>query len=249
MTRFSFSIITILTGILFSTPTKAQDLWSYDPANGPEKWGALSNEFAACNTGSYQSPINIEGTDPAILHGLQLHYNVNEVDLRHTGKQIIQNYKAGSFLHVGDKHFELRSFTFRTPAEHTIAEKSYPLEVQFEHIGMDGTKAILSVLGSEGLENKALKEIITNLPLEPGQNSTLNTAFINARDLVPHNKSYYRYNGSLTYPPCTEGVNWYILKTPIEFSKEQIDLLNALSGNNARPLHSRNHRIILDTNQ
>jgi carbonic anhydrase len=99
-----------------------------------------------------------------------------------------------------------------------------------------------------GDENAALNELLVNLPLEAGQTSKNKSVLVNARDLAPHDTAYYRYNGSLTQPPCSEGVSWYVLKTPIEVSPGQVNMLNALAGNNARPTQPRNNRIILDTN-
>ncbi|UTW55239.1 carbonic anhydrase [Kordiimonas sp. SCSIO 12610] len=235
--------------IFLSTNTVAQDAWSYEGNTGPDNWGNLSPDYKLCSAGQYQSPINIEGTDPAILHDLQLNYNVHPVDLRHHGKHIVQNYSNQSVLNVGASAYELKTLTFKSPAEHTIAGNRYPLEIQLTHQNKNGEVAILSIFGATGSENLALNEIIANLPLEAGQTSKNDKVVFNARDLTPHNKAYYRYNGSLTTPPCTEGVNWYILKTPIEASPQQINMLNALSGNNARPVNTRNHRIILDTNQ
>jgi carbonic anhydrase len=234
---------------LYTIPANAQDSWSYSGDTGPVNWGQLSQDYSTCSNGSQQSPIDIEGTDPAILHDLKLHYNVNTIDLRHRGNRIVQSYQADSLLSVGNKKFELKNITFRTPAEHTVSGNSYPIEIQFAHQDKDGRTAILSVLGTIGSENKALSEILANLPLEAGQASKNDNILINVRDLTPHNTAYYRYNGSLTQPPCSEGVSWYLMKTPVEVSSGQVNVLNALAGNNARPTQPRNNRIILDTNK
>ena len=159
----------ILTGAFFTPAANGQDIWSYEGATGPNYWGSLSNEYAACQAGAHQSPINLEGTDPAVLHALHLNYNVNPIALRHTGKQITQTYMPGSFLKVGVNDFELKSFTFHTPSEHTISGKQFPLEIQFKHEDKSGKTAILSVFGSYGDENQAASEIIQNLPLEAGK--------------------------------------------------------------------------------
>ena len=115
------------------------------------------------------------------------------------------------------------------------------------HRAATGERGIVVALFKEGRENRALSELMPHLPIEPDQRSRVENVLINARDFMPDDKSYYRYAGSLTMPPCTEGVSWYVLKESIEASAEQIDLLRGvLGGDNARPLQSRGNRLILD---
>lgn len=233
--------------LAFSSPVSAQENWSYAGTNGPEHWHSLSPANSMCATGRQQSPINIEGTEPVIMHRLITNYTVSPVHLRNDRVVINMPYEKGSMLTVGGKVFELRGFTFRTPAEHTIAGKSYPMSIQFMHEAITGVRAIVEVLVEEGKANLAAQELWDLMPLEPDQVNKRDKVLVNARDLMPADKSYYRYMGSLTTPPCTEGVHWYVLKTPIELSKEQIALVKGILGGKAsRPLQPRNNRIILD---
>lgn len=225
----------------------AQDNWSYSGANGPRTWHQLSPGNALCRTGQRQSPINIEGTDPVIMHRLVTDYKVAPIEMKNFGHSVGMTYTGRSLLRVGAKIFTLQGFSFHTPAEHTISGKRYPMSIQFLHTGPGGTRAIIETLVEEGMENIAAREVLGNLPLEPGQNVKRANILINARDLMPTDKAYYRYMGSLTTPPCSEGVHWYVLKKPIQLSKTQIALVKGVvGGDSARPVQVRNNRIILD---
>jgi len=242
----------VLTAGLLSTMVAgagalAQDAWSYSGGKGPNNWYQLSPANNLCRTGKSQSPINIEGTDPAIMHRLITDYGVSPLALKNNQIRVDMTYAPGSLLKVGRKNFTLMSMDFHTPAEHQVAGKVFPMSIQFKHRAADGNWAIIETLVKEGDENLAAQEIWDHLPLEPGQTVKLPKVLVNARDLMPTDKSYYRYMGSLSTPPCSEGVSWYILKRPIELSKSQIDLIRGIvGGDTARPLQPRNNRMILD---
>lgn len=229
-------------------PAKAQQAnWSYSGANGPSAWHTLSNGYAQCSTGKFQSPINIEGTEPAVMHRLRSNYLVAPVNMVNTRLGIAADYPAGSELKVGPKTFALNGFMFKSPAEHTVAGEAFPLSLQFIHRAQDGSRAIVVSLVKEGRENLAMSELTPHLPLEPDQRNRRPEVLFNARDLMPNDSGYYRYSGSLTMPPCSEGISWYVLKDPIEMSKEQINLIKGvIGGTNARPLQNRGNRIIMD---
>lgn len=225
----------------------AQDNWSYSGANGPDAWHTLSNSNAICAVGQFQSPINVEGTEPAVMHSLSPNYQVSALNLAHNRLAVGMDYENGSYLRVGTKNMALNGFLFRAPAEHTIAGETYPMSIQFMHRASNGDRAVVVTLVKEGRENRALSELLPHLPLEPGQRNRQASVLINARDLMPNDKRYFRYMGSLTMPPCTEGVSWYIYRQPIEASAEQINLIKGVTGgDNARPLQRRGNRIILD---
>lgn len=231
-----------------STALQAQETnWSYSGSNGPSNWHTLGGENAVCRSGQFQSPINIEGTEPAVMRRLETNYNVTPIDLTNNRLSVMMRYDAGSTLQVGRKTFILNGAVFHTPAEHTVAGETFPMSIQFMHTALDGSRAMIVTLIEEGAENKAITEFLPHLPLEPDQRNRRADVLVNARDLMPANKDYYRYTGSLTTPPCSEGVSWYILKQPITFSAEQISLIKGvIGGENARPLQQRGNRIILD---
>ncbi|GHF16419.1 carbonic anhydrase [Kordiimonas sediminis] len=237
----------VAAGFLGAVAADTTSDWGYAGATGPDNWGTLSQAYRTCATGSLQSPIDIEGTDPVIMHTLEPQYRVTDLDLVNTGKTLRQSYGRDSYLNVGDKRFTLQGFELRSPSEHTVMGQSFPMEIQLMHTSDKGETAIVSVLVEEGAENAAAAEFWQYLPLLNGQSFRSADIKINARDLMPFSLSYYRYMGSLTTPPCTEGVHWYVLKTPITLSKEQIDAAYGIMGRSARPVQPRFHRMILDT--
>ena len=230
------------------TTAQAQETnWSYSGTNGPQAWHSLGAANTTCRTGQFQSPINIEGTEPAVMRRLETNYTVTPIDLTNNRLSISMRYDAGSFLRIGTKSYALDGAVFHTPAEHTVADKTFPMSIQFMHTAADGTHAIVVSLIEEGPENKAITEFMPHLPLEPDQRNRRADVLVNARDLMPSSKNYYRYTGSLTTPPCSESVNWYILKDSVSFSAAQISLIKGvIGGDNARPLQQRGNRIILD---
>lgn len=234
--------VTLLSSLTFAAQATAAQDWSY---GNTAAWGG------SCKTGSMQSPIDISGTDPARTNPLQTHYNVAPLNLRNSGNGVVQSYPAGSQLKVGDKNYSLKGLIFHTPAEHSVMGQKFPASIQMMHQDATGKVAMIEVLIKIGAENVALQEIITKLPKTKGAVSADTTTLFNARDFMPFDKSYYRYMGSLTTPPCSEGVNWYVLKTPLTMSAAQIASLTAVagkSGSNARPVQPRNFRLIVDTN-
>ena len=221
----------------------ADDMWSYTGENGPANWGSSA---PVCANGALQSPIVIEGTEPALLNRIETNYSVAPVDMHNDRHSIHFTYTPGSMLKIGDKQFELEEFHFHTPAEHRILDTSFPMEIHFKHKMADGTFAVLAVMVKEGRSNLAAEEIWPHLPLEPDQTTRRPDIKINARDFMPDNKAVFRYMGSLTTPPCTEGINWYIFQQPIEFSSQQIAAIHGIMGDNARALQPRNNRMILN---
>lgn len=233
--------------MMAATVATAQDTWSYSGSNGPDAWHTLSNANALCAAGRFQSPINIEGTEPVVMNRLRPDYRVSAINLAHRRTMIAMDYENGSYLRVGRKVMALNGFLFRTPGEHTINGESFPMSIQFMHRASNGDRAIVVAPVKEGRENRALSELMPHLPIEPDQRNRREDMLVNARDLMPDNKDYFRYEGSLTMPPCAEGISWYIFKEPIEASAEQINLIKGVvGGDNARPLQRRGNRLILD---
>ncbi|WP_417449948.1 carbonic anhydrase [Kordiimonas sp.] len=237
------SLGSFVVTVALATATSAQDNWSYSGSNGPDNWGAGSS---VCANGSMQSPIVIEGTEPVYLNRLETHYMVSPLVMHNDRHTVRFNYAPGSKMKIGAKEYELKNFHFHTPAEHRVLTSSYPMEIHFDHAAADGTLARIAVLVKEGKSNMAAEEIWPHLPIEPDQTSRREEVKVNARDLMPNNRIFYRYMGSQTTPPCSEGVNWYIFKEPVEFSSQQIAALRGIMGENARPLQPRNNRMILD---
>lgn len=219
--------------------------WGYDGDAGPGQWGALSPEFAACGVGRSQSPIDLRVTDQAQMEPLTLKYRVSPLDVVYNGHTVQVNVAQGSTLQIGDKRFRLLQYHFHTPSEHQVDGHVHPMEIHFVHRDEAGHLAVVGVMVEPGESHLAAQEVWDNLADKATPSRKAERVLVNARDLMPDSLGYYRYMGSLTTPPCSEGVNWYVLKMPVQFSTEQIGRVEAIMGRNARPVQVRHDRMVL----
>ena len=219
--------------------------WGYEGEEGPENWGRLSQDFRACESGRMQSPIDIAGGVAANGDAIEFDYNLTPLSIVHNGHTIQVNYRPGSSITVGGNRYELLQFHFHTPSEHAVGHARAAMEVHFVHKNATGQLAVVGALMQAGGENMALREIWASMPKKAGPVKVNKQVLVNGRDLLPRDRSYYRYMGSLTTPPCSEGVNWYFLTQPITVSMEQVEWFAKAVGENARPLQALNHRLLL----
>lgn len=217
--------------------------WEYSEPNTPDTW---HNCFEDCG-GNIQSPINITGATPdAALSPLTTAYNDVPVDVINNGKTVQFNYATGSDLVINGDSYELLQFHFHTGSEHQVDDNQFPMEIHLVHQNAGGFYAVVSLLVQEGQENAFLKNFSDDYPSSEGGEFTSATQ-VNVEDLLPTNPDYYTYGGSLTTPPCSETVTWYVMKTPIEASSQQIsDMADILQGN-FRPLQPLDGRVILES--
>ena len=222
---------------------KATPHFEYEGANGPIWWGALREDWAKCSTGTRQSPINITGAvKMPTLKDPTLDYAPTTLRLTNTGHSIQVNYDAGSSLNLNGKTYELAQFHFHVASEHTIDGKSYAMELHLVHRYADDDLAVVGVLLEEGAANPTLAQFWDKLPSE-GTVNTGNT--LNIADILPNQRGYYTYEGSLTTPGCAEIVTWFVLKTPVSVSKEQVAAFQSVTGTStARPVQALNGRVI-----
>jgi len=218
--------------------------WSYSGEDGPQQWGDLTADYLMCSMGRNQSPIDLTGAVDANLDELILDYPnrgiVGEVNNGHT---IQENLNPGNFITIQGQQYEARQFHFHSPSEHRINGKSYPLEVHIVHTNQENQIAVLGVMFNEGEENSMLNQLNGFRPadLEPYTGPVDYNLLITARD------EYYTYNGSLTTPPCSEGVRWIVIKNPVTASKEQIEHFHdKMAADTNRPIQPRNARTILE---
>ncbi|MGJ8620811.1 MAG: carbonic anhydrase [Methylophilaceae bacterium] len=235
-----------------SDATKAEDStdkiihWKYAGKKGPEYWGDLSEDFISCKVGRNQSPIDIDKTITAPPKKLKTFQRFPVVDISNDGHTIQATFKAGNIMVVDTVMYEMKQVTFHTPSENTIKGKSFPLEAHFLHTDPKGNEAILAVMFDEGAENKALAKLWKQMPKTKVTPKKLNAKVLPS-ELMPREKAYYRYNGSLTMPPCTEGVIWIVMKTPMTASKSQIAAFKkVMRHSNNRPIQSLNGRIVIE---
>jgi len=222
--------------------------WSYAGKTAPRYWGALSPEFATCKNGKNQSPIDLRDATALGTQGLaslDIVYKPVPLKIINNGHSVQVSYPLGSYIKVGDHRFELMQYHFHTPSEHYKEGFAYPMEMQFVHRDGDGNLAVIAVLFQEGERNPILDGLLKRLPKEVGKQAIFNELKLNPVNFIPANTEFYKYSGSLTTPPCTEGVYWMVFKQPIEASAEQIMKMNELMGENARPVQPMFSRDLL----
>lgn len=215
--------------------------WGYEGEHGPDHWGMMSKDYAACSEGKQQSPINITATESADLADIVFNYKTSELHVLNNGHTVQVNYDSGSSITIDGVQYNLIQFHFHTPSEHTINGKSFGNELHLVHKNDKGELAVVGVLIEEGKENPAFKAIWSNLPKKANEKKDVKVA-IDAAQLLPETKSFYRYMGSLTTPPCSESVNWNVLKTPIQMSKKQIEAIQKIMHKNNRPVQPMHDR-------
>ncbi len=221
--------------------------WTYSGDVGPAHWGSLSADFEACEAGRMQSPIDIQAGESvrAGVADIEFDYRLTPLKILHNGHTVQVNYEPGSGITVDGKEFALLQFHFHTPSEHRVNGRQMPAEAHFVHLGEGGELAVVGVFLEWGEENLALSEFWNEVPTETTPERLFEHIAINARDILPPDLTYYRYMGSLTTPPCSEGVNWYVATEFIDASEAQILSLTAAIGPNARPVQARHNRLLL----
>jgi len=220
--------------------------WSHhEGEDGPKNWKNLCDGFSDCG-GKAQSPINIvtkNSSNGTELMAPKFSYGKSKVDIINNSHTLQFNVSGENMVNLNGKDYKLLQFHYHALSEHTIDGKYFPLEVHFVHQHSDTDFAVLGVMFKEGEENELFKKYLDKFPTTKGAYESAET--IDLLGLFPDDKSYYNYKGSLTTPPCSEVVNWFVLKTPVTASKEQIDQFSKLLNNNYRPIQALNDRTVL----
>ncbi len=219
--------------------------WGYAGEAGPENWSKIDPKFAMCGIGRNQSPIDLRGFVESDLKPLKFAYKAGAADIVNNGHTVQIDYAAGSSLTVDGRTFELKQFHFHAPSENRIGGKQFPLEGHLVHADKDGNLAVVAVMFQEGAANPLLAKLWEKLPPKAGDKSAL-PAGLSVSQLLPADRDYYRFNGSLTTPPCSEGVWWLVLKKPASASKAQVAQFSKTVGfSNNRPVQPVNARPVL----
>ncbi len=236
----------VLAGAAHASGDHHHASWSYGGETGPEAWGKLKSEYSAC-TGNQQSPINIVAKQAleSDMTKIKFDWSDTALQVKNNGHTIQANYDEGSSIKVNGDKFDLLQFHFHSPSEHALNGELYDMEAHFVHKADNGELAVVGVFFKEGKENKALAPIWNNMP-QHVETKDVAGIKINGEDLLPKDtKEYFHYMGSLTTPPCSEVVNWYVLAEPIEASKEQIEAFSEVIHANNRPVQPLNRRFVL----
>jgi len=226
--------------------------WTYEGPRGADHWSDLNPDYAVCNTGKAQSPIDIRDAERAALPTLQFDYKSAPLKyLINNGKTIRVNYHdpagVGSFLVVGGKRYQLTQFHFHRPSEESVRGKRYDMVVHLMHEATDRTVAGVAVFIKSGAANPVVQQLWDHMDTREGPEREIPGVTVNPSALVPKDLGYYTYMGSVTAPPCTEGVVWFVLKTPIELSSKQIGGFATLYPNDVRPPQPLNGRIVRES--
>ena len=220
--------------------------WSYEGIDGPGNWGRLTPAYAACKDGVRQSPIDLRDTFAVDLEPIRFVYQPAAFRVSATRRHLQLTVHGGGLMLLG-KEYRLENIRFHTPAEFTLAGKSMNLEVQLLHRADDGKLAVVSILFEQGEENPVIQAALNNLPLEKGGEVAPSGQTIDLNRLLPDDRGYFTFMGSLTTPPCTEDVIWLVLKKPRSASADQLAILQRLYSPNARPVQPAHGRIIKES--
>jgi carbonic anhydrase len=237
----------LLAALLASATAQAGDKphWGYTGHEGPAHWGELSADYALCASGKNQSPVDLRGIVEGELPPLAIDYRKGGYEVVNNGHTIQVNYAPGSTLTVGGHSFELKQFHFHAPSENTIEGRSYPMEAHFVHADAQGNLAVVAVLYEAGEADAELKKVWQRMPHEAGASESLPEQ-VDAAALVSGDLDYYRFNGSLTTPPCSEGVTWIVLKTHPAVSVQQVErFAHTMHHDNNRPVQPLNARVVI----
>jgi len=218
--------------------------WSYSGATGPQAWGQLNPEFAACATGKRQSPINIE--ESYTLQGpaepLQFNYMPSNGTVVNNGHTIQVDVQGSNTLSVRGSTFSLLQIHFHSPSEEQVNYRNFAMVAHLVHKNAEGQLAVVAVLLDPGEASALIDKIWTYMPLDVNDQVRMPPGLLNLKELLPQDQRYYQFIGSLTTPPCTEGVLWMVLKQPAQISAGQLRLFQQLYPNNARPVQPVNSR-------
>jgi len=224
--------------------------WGYSGNGNPAHWGDIKPEFFMCKDGKNQSPINIQQNETIQASGLgdiEFHYVTGATEAVNNGHTIKVSVASGSYIKVDGIEFELKQFHFHSPSENEINGKNFPLEAHFVHASKDGELAVLAVMFEQSKENKILKKICNKIFSNPHKPTACALTGKDINTLLPINKAYYRFDGSLTTPPCSEGVRWLVLQNYSYVSAAQAKkFVNVMmKGHNNRPVQPLNARKVL----
>jgi carbonic anhydrase len=220
--------------------------WSYEGKGGAEHWGRLKPEYATCATGQRQSPIDLRDGIAVDLEPIQFAYRPASFRVVDSGRNLQVAIYGGGINLLG-KNFDLLRIQFHRPAEVTIDGQTFDMDAQLVHKSEDGKLAIVTVLLEQGAENPLVQMVLNNLPLEKGGEVAPPTQSLDVSRLLPVNRRYFTFMGSLTTPPCTEDVLWLVLRQPQQISPEQLMIFQRLYKPNARPVQPGFGRIIKES--
>ena len=249
--------ILLFTGILFTSliafnangaTGHGATHWGYSGNEGPSHWGDLNNNYSTCKTGQRQSPIDIRSTGSEKGEPIGIDFKNSPLKTLNNGHTIQVNHAANSYSMMPNGNYKLLQFHFHSPSENTLNGRQYDMEIHFVHKNAQGQLAVVGVFVEEGHSNPDIETLWNNLPSSVNHENVVNSISFNPAELLPKDGTYYYFQGSLTTPPCSENVQWHVMKTPLQASRAQIDKFVSIIGHNNRPVQASNHRTITEMN-
>jgi len=245
-------VLVVLGGVLASLaygqgPVTSEPTvpWSYSGERGPGRWAALTPDYAQCATGRLQSPIDIRSVERIPHVPLVFRYRSQALELVNDGYGVHLLAGRGSELRLRGNVYALTEVHFHVPGEHLINGVGASGEIHFIHRDSRGQPVIVAVRVQAGHRfNSILKRIVENLPMRPGEHVLMPQVGVNPLFLLPSDRDYFAYTGSLGSPPCTEPVQWFILAHPLEIDADLIRTIALATGDNARPVQPLNGRTV-----
>ncbi|HEU4844865.1 MAG TPA: carbonic anhydrase family protein [Burkholderiaceae bacterium] len=235
------------TAAVAATPKVYSNHWSYEGENGPVNWGRINPEWAKCGSGNRQSPIDIRDGMKVDLEQITFDYKPSSFNVTDNGHTVQVMVGGGNFITVGNRMYELVQFHFHRPSEERINGKGYEMVVHLVHKDAEGHLAVLALLLERGKPQQTIQTVWNNLPLEKFE-TMAPSIVLDPMDLIPARRDYFTFMGSLTTPPCSEGVLWLVMKEPVQASPAQMALFSRLYPLNARPVQPSSGRIIKESN-
>jgi carbonic anhydrase len=221
--------------------------WSYDGETGPHAWATLAPEYAKCGSGERQSPIDIRDGMKLDLEPIAFEYRQSSFKVIDNGHTIQANVSGWNAMRVMGRRFRLVQLHFHRPSEEAVDGKQFEMVVHLVHRDGEGRLAVIAVLVDNGARQPVIQAVLNNLPLEQGVEVPAATT-LDANQMLPENRRYFTYMGSLTTPPCTEDVLWIVMKQPVQASVEQLNLFSRMYPMNARPIQASKGRVIKESN-
>ena len=218
--------------------------WTYAGPTGAVNWHKLSPDYALCGHGQRQSPIDIKDGIRVTLDGIKFDYKPSALKVLNNGHTIQVAYDPGSSITVGGTTFDLINFHFHRPAEERVNGRPFDMVAHLVHKSKEGAIAEVAVLMMAGDENPFIKNLWNHLPLDVGMEEVPAGVTIDVMQLLPKIRGYFTYMGSMTTPPCSEGVRWIVMRTPVQVSRAQLNVFGRLYENNARPIQPAHARLV-----
>ena len=246
ISTYKAALMALGMGILPATTFASH--WGYEGKASPEHWGEIDEAYKTCQTGMNQSPVNIDSTFKAQLAPLLTHYTDGPVTLLNNGHTIQAAMKSGTpdSITLDNVTWTLQQFHFHAPSENTVHGKHYAMEMHLVHVNAEGESVVVAVMFDKGEANKALDDLWKNMPAVAEQHTALKPT-LDINQLLPTDKTYWRFSGSLTTPPCSEGVTWLIFKHPLTLSASQLEkFTHAMHHDNNRPVQPLHGRVVVE---